>query len=189
MEMLHILLADTFEFYKIHVDMPDVGHSGCSRRRVYIICSNRQRMRCVRDPRDLATKIFGVLRQFPGTRPRDYLTASALEVQLEAFETCQVRSVRYKHGCKDFSYILTDREVDVKNTLDQEFRQRYRKRPASQPDLCYFLGDNPSFSITWSAASGRIPCLRRNAASGKLWFPAKRRWLTAAERHGPESSH
>ena len=66
--------------------------------------------------------------------------------------------------------------------LNEAFYQRTGLTPESQPDLCYFLGDNPSYSKTWSAASGRIPTFRRNAASGKFWFPHVKRWLTNSEK-------
>ena len=53
--------------------------------------------------------------------------------------------------------------------------------PASSSDFCVFnLSDNPSARLTWSAASGRVPCPRTNG--GKLFSPKKRRWLLPVEQ-------
>ena len=62
-------------------------------------------------------------------------------------------------------YMFNDRERRVVQELDEEYSRIYRRdpgSPASSMDLVYFLGDNPSFSRTWSAYSGRLPCFRRN---------------------------
>ena len=37
---------------------------------------------------------------------------------------------------------------------------KMKEEPEDNPDLIYFLGDNPWSQLTWSATSGRIPCFR-----------------------------
>ena len=66
--------------------------------------------------------------------------------------------------------------------LHSQYRERFQKDPGSDPDLVYFLGDNPDYTVNWSAVSGKIPTFRRNAASGKFWFPSAARWMTCAEK-------
>lgn len=59
--------------------------------------------------------------------------------------------------------MLNDRESKVVAQYDAEYRKRYKTDPAGDKDLVYFLGDNPSFSLTWSAHSKKLPCFRRNS--------------------------
>ena len=56
------------------------------------------------------------------------------------------------------------------------------KRLIRIPIYVFFLGDNPCHMKTWSATSGRVPTFRRNAASGKFWFPYYKRWMTNSEK-------
>ena len=181
MEMLILLLSDMYNLFRVKVDMEDVGHSGASRKRVYIICALKT-LRTLADPVRVSEVVFEVLKGRFQTSPSDYMGASRLEVQLEAAEVCRVRHIQYR-VTQDLRYILNRRERDVVATLNTEFERRYPgKRPHGAHNLIYFLGDNPSWSITWSATSNKIPCLRRNSSTGKLWIPSKNRWLTATER-------
>ena len=180
MEMLLILLDDMYMMKRVFVDMADVGHSGASRSRVYIICILRS-LRMLADPVAVAESVFQVLRERFQTVPSDYMGASALEVQLEAAEVCRVRKLTYQVN-PDLTYILNERERNLVTVLGEEYQHRYAKPPQSDCDLVYFLGDNASWSITWSASSRRLPCLRRNSSSGKFWVPSRNRWLTATER-------
>ena len=59
--------------------------------------------------------------------------------------------------------MLNDRESKVVAQYDAEYRKRYKTDPAGDKDFVYFLGDNPSFSLTWSAHSKKLPCFRRNS--------------------------
>ena len=47
-------------------------------------------------------------------------------------------------------------------------------------DLCYYLGDNPTYAITWSADSKKVPCFRNSG--GLYWIPAMNRWVTTREK-------
>ena len=79
----------------------------------------------------------------------------------------------------DCSYMLNEREQKVARVLDQEYQRIYKKQPREQLDLVYFLGDNPSFSRTWSAR-GRLPCFRRN--TGFYLQRATGRVMTSVDR-------
>lgn len=95
----------------------------------------------------------------------------------DRYEFCSIK------GQEDCSYFFNQREQMCVATLDQEFERIYQQRPKTSLDLVYFLGDNPSFSRTWSAFSGKLPCFRRNKGfyvhrpSGKVLTPADK--LTA----------
>jgi hypothetical protein len=65
-------------------------------------------------------------------------------------------------------------------TLDDEYLRRFGTDPADDRDLLYFVGDNPSYSMTWSAVSGRVPTYRRN--SGKYVHRQTMTWLTAVDK-------
>ena len=82
----------------------------------------------------------------------------------------------------DMTYLLTDREKAAIDELDHRYERLYPGcSPRSDPDLVYFLGDNPwSWSPTWSAISGRIPTFRLN--DGLYWFPAHKRAMCAKDK-------
>lgn len=46
--------------------------------------------------------------------------------------------------------------------LDRAYVEKYGADPADNPNLVYFLGDNPSWAKTWSASRGKLPTFRRN---------------------------
>ena len=83
-------------------------------------------------------------------------------------------------GSEDCSYLLNKRERKVVKELDAAFRSTFRGEPGESPDLSYFFGDNPAFSKTWSATSGRLPCFRRN---GGFYYHRKTgRIMTAVDK-------
>ena len=84
------------------------------------------------------------------------------------------------------TYLLTAREQQCITTLDARYMDYYGDSPALDPDLVYFLGDNPSWSVCWSAASRQLPTFRRSIASAKMWSPMRRRWMTAPEVSKPQ---
>ncbi|CAE7222873.1 unnamed protein product [Symbiodinium sp. CCMP2456] len=183
--ILDKLLGDLYNVYPLRVEPADVGHSGVSRTRLYVIVVIKT-ARKLADPVQLFHSVADHVRTRFQTKPRDYLIAGDLEVQFEAFATaslpackCAAR-VPFRSNVLDLSYLLTDREARAVQQLNQLYSMRTGQRPESNPDLCYFLGDDPSFTVNWSAVSNRVPVLRRNA--GKLWFPAERRWMTSAEK-------
>ena len=180
-DVLDSLLQDMYDRFQIFVEMADCGHSGVSRPRTYIIYALSGHYDLLFDPRELYAQVSKAVKTMHSTRPRDYLSAPELEVQLEAMESCRVRGLTYAAGWSDLSYVLNQREQRAVQELDNLYRCRYESEPSQNPDLVYFLGDNPSFSVNWSASSGRLPCLRRQ--NRKLWIPSLRRWMTAAERH------
>jgi hypothetical protein len=86
------------------------------------------------------------------------------------------------HGsCRalDLSFLLLPRERECIAEYTFRYIERNGQRPESDPSAVFFLGDNPSNRLTWSAASSAIPTLRRNA--GFIWSPFLGRWLLARE--------
>ena len=167
--------------WQLNADMEGVGHGGVSRARKYLIFARKDRI-LLRSPECLFETITTNIRQMIRTRPRDYLTADRLEIQLDAAEVARIRGIVYRPFEENLSYLLNARETAALATLNSSYRASFRRAPERNPDLCYFLGDNPQWSVQWSAVSQKIPTFRRNAGSGKVWFPAKRRWLTPAEK-------
>lgn len=90
---------------------------------------------------------------------------------------CQATVAPGRLGVKK---LLNKREKQAVAYLDHAYKQRAKQNPEFDPDLVYFLGDNPWNRIVWSAASGRLPTLRMNR--GLMWIPHRSRWLTARER-------
>ena len=184
--MLSVLLADMYDMWQIFTDMKDVGHAGATRRRTYLIFALRGAHEVIVDPPHLFKQLVSRTKEWcPGTRPRDYLTAQPLELFLEEASASERRgcplpenALRRPH--RSWFALLTPREQAIVRELNQAYQTMFGARPERDPDLCYFLGDNPSFSRTWTAHSHRLPTLRRN--NGKLWFPSVKRWMTSAEK-------
>ncbi|CAE7812675.1 unnamed protein product [Symbiodinium sp. CCMP2456] len=173
------LLSDAYDHWQIFMDMPESGLGGTSRARTYVIFARKGAYKLLHCPVLLTDCIASELQATAVTRPRDFLTASDLEILLEAQEACRTRGITFRPGTTNLQYILNQREQRCVEVLNKRYWSKFKRSPESDRDLCYFLGDNPNFG-KWSAASGKIPTLRRN--TGKLWFPAVSRWLTAAER-------
>lgn len=76
--------------------------------------------------------------------------------------------------------ILNKREKAAVAWLDNVYKKKTKRSPESDPNLVYFLGDNPWNRIVWSATSGKLPTLRMNR--GILWIPHRSRFLTSRER-------
>ena len=162
--------------------MPESGLGGTSRPRTYIIFARKGAYKLLHCPLVLCDYIAEELRSTAFTRPRDFLTATPLEIKLEAEDVCRTRGVTFRPGTIDLEYILNPREQRAIDFLNKRYMAMFNKPAHLDLDLCYFLGDNPEFMTTWSATSRKIPALRRNSATGKLWFPSVSRWMTAAER-------
>ncbi|CAE7219854.1 unnamed protein product [Symbiodinium sp. CCMP2456] len=183
--IVHDMLSHLYHIYELFVDLADVGHSGAARKRVYVILVSKQ-CRIIADPRHIYKEVTCSIRKRFATRPRDYLTASELEVRCEAMEQARVldarlRDVVWQPELDNLSYLLSPREREVMTRLDQTYERLYGVRPGTQPDLVYFLGDSAERQ-NWSARSGKLPTFRRNAVSGKYWYPAAQRWLTNPEK-------
>lgn len=83
--MIQELLADLYHVHPLRVDFPDVGHSGVSRERVYVVIASKQ-LRVLADPVAIFATISSALRERYTTRPSDYMTAEKDEINFEAFE-------------------------------------------------------------------------------------------------------
>ena len=80
-----------------------------------------------------------------------------------------------------WGYLLNDRENRAIKTIKQIYWKRYRRSADRDEQLIAFLGDNPRQRLCWSGASGRIPTLRTNSSSGKMYSLQRRRWLCCRE--------
>ena len=77
-------------------------------------------------------------------------------------------------------YLLNDRERRELESYRVEYFKRFGTIPEADPNAVFFLGDNTSFSLTWSTVSGKIPTYRRN--SGMFWIPSLQRWMVPADK-------
>ena len=176
MEDLH---SPDFEFFQTFCEPADVGFAGSSRARTYVIGVHTEKSMILKDPLELHETVRQVLRHHAATMPQDYLVATATEVQLEAEGVARRRGITYQPNSLDMRYLLTQREAAALQQYEDEFYARYGQRASSVDSLFVFLGDNPSYSLTWSV-NGRLPTFRTN--QGFLWSVKHRRWLTAKER-------
>ena len=179
MDMIMDLHGPDYEFYQTFCEPADVGFSATARRRTYVIGAHNEKTTVLKDPLELCELISTTIRKTAYTLPHDYLVATATEVQLEAQELALRRRRPYAPGCCDLRYLLTDRERQALRDYCNYYWQKYGQNPHEQDSLFVHLGDNPDFSLNWSAR-GRLPTFRMNG--GLLWSVKYNRWLTAKER-------
>ena len=93
-QILESLLGDLCNVYPLRVEPADIGHSGVSRARLYVIVAMKT-ARVLADPVQLVHSVADHVRARFQTKPRDYLIAGDLEVQFEAFATASSPACRY----------------------------------------------------------------------------------------------
>ncbi|CAE7564126.1 unnamed protein product, partial [Symbiodinium necroappetens] len=177
-EQLDSLLGDMYDIRKLDVDLSHCGHGGASRRRVYFLLTLKDAFEVLAEPSDLYQMVVDIVKSVGQTRVRDYFHAGPVELMCEAEHVARQRGKVVVPGHFDFSYLLNEREKLAIRELDAKFWKTQGRGPSLDPDLVYCLADNPQFTCLWSATSGRLPCLRRNAGSAKFWSPLRKRWLT-----------
>ena len=79
------LLGDLYRWYVLEVDLADVGHSGASRKKNYIVIALKS-CRMLANPKAVYQAVAQANRAQFKTRPRDYLFSDWLEIQCEALE-------------------------------------------------------------------------------------------------------
>ena len=183
MGMMEDCHSPDYEFFQLFCDPKDVGHTACARRRTYVLGQHTDRASMLHDPWELQDEMRDEVMNVLGahTYPADYLVASKTEVELEAIEKARVRRVTYRPGESDLRYLLTSRERVALDEYILKYFERTGRAAESDEDLFVFLGDNPSYSLTWSL-NGKLPTYRMNSRSGLLWNCKHKRWLTGKER-------
>ena len=177
-------LHPNYDMYQMYISNADTGHAGAARDRTYVIASRAGFSSCKEDPYQMLNSISKKIQRRVRTEPQDYCVADPWEVSLEAMSVINKRGADWSpctiSGEMNLSSLLTEREAKAVQKYEEIYMQRYPRPAAADKNLCLFLGDDPSWSLTWSATSKRIPTLRMN--QGKLWYPSLRRWLVPRER-------
>ncbi|CAE7209912.1 unnamed protein product [Symbiodinium necroappetens] len=169
-----------YDFYQLFFSNDQTGHAGAARDRTYVIASRQDTTSCQQDPEAVLHRIGRKMRGKVRTQPQDYLLADNLEIFLEAM---QVEPVSVVLGdSMDLRPLLNPRERRALEQYEAAYLARFKVPAATDRNLVCFLGDNPSYTLNWSAISRRVPTLRLNSRSGKLWFPSRNRWMVARER-------
>ena len=182
MEMVEDCHGDKFEWHQTMSAPADVCFAGTARKRTFVHGFNTKHSQCLMDPAILLDEISEHLPQYSSTRPSDYFLSPEVEIQQEAARIAFRRKIDYKPYETDVSYILTQREWESLLKCEKEYIERYRRKPGDDPNLVIFLGDDASYSITWSAHSGAIPTYRNNSKTGIFWSPHRKRFLTSREK-------
>ncbi|CAE7576306.1 unnamed protein product [Symbiodinium sp. CCMP2456] len=176
---------EDYDLYQLFVTPQDCGHAGTARERTYVIGSHKELTSCKQDPFQMLEKCRRKMRTVR-TQPKDYLVADPWEITLEAMTVINRRKISWTPNAMgevvDLRGLLTTREQAALHEYEAEYRRRYAKDPRADKNLVLFLGDNPSYSLNWSAVSKRVPTLRMNSRTGLLWVPSRNRWLVARER-------
>lgn len=75
---------------------------------------------------------------------------------------------------------MLPRELQVVRDLDDRYRREVGESPEHSENLVYYLGDNASWSATWSAKSQKIPTYRRS--SGLFYHRQTGKFLTGQDK-------
>ena len=181
MDMMADCHGPDYEFFQTFCTPADVGHAACARHRTYVVGAHVSRTRMLHDIWNLQESIRDEVQAMVQTQPKDYLLATDAEVTLEAQEVARRRRIPFREGESNLEYLLTARERQALRIYEAEYSKRYQHPAIADENLFCFLGDNPSWSLSWSV-NGAIPTFRMNSRSGLYWTPRYRRWLTARER-------
>lgn len=104
--MVNLLYGYHYNIYPIYVSTDDVGHSGCSRNRVYVILAHKTRSRMLFNPYKMYKKVRKTIRKHVSTRPSDYLIAPKHEILLDAAEIARIRKLKLETWLKFMDSIL-----------------------------------------------------------------------------------
>ncbi|CAE8628110.1 unnamed protein product [Polarella glacialis] len=178
--MIEFLFADEYDIHQLWVKTHDSGHSGVARFRTYLILNRRSATACNFDPEQLYKIIADRITAAVQTSPRDYICATTEEILLEAQEVARTRCIMFRPGCLDMTYLLNEREMSVVAGAEIAYFQKFGQFAVNDEDLIVFLGDNLSYSLTWSATSNAIPTYR--LSTGKHWIMHLRRWMASPEK-------
>lgn len=96
MGIIHKLYGLWYNIFPIYVDPRDVGHSGASRARVYIIMAHKQKVAQRFDCRKMYARISAAMKALVATTPKDYFVADKIDIQLEAARVARVRKRHLK---------------------------------------------------------------------------------------------
>ena len=179
-EFITALMSPEYQHYHLACSASDVGHSGCTRDRTYIIFRHVELTDCLYDPQELYYEVTQEIKSKVSTQPQDYMIATKEEIMMETLATCRLRQVAPRPYGSDLKYLLTDRERRVLDFASRMYMENFRRPASSDPNLAVYLGDNVEWSLTWSATSGRIPTFRMS--SGKMYFPFFQRWMCHSEK-------
>ena len=91
--MIRAMYAEHYDLYVLQCSAADVGHKGCRRDRLYCILAHKVRTRLVFQPRELYSKIAGVISANVATTPKDYFVATKTDIRLEAARLADQRGV------------------------------------------------------------------------------------------------
>ena len=89
--MIELLYGYHYNLFIFYVKTSDVGHTGTSRDRVYIIMVRKGKVRMLHDPHKIYRKIVKTIAKHVATRPRDYLLASENEILMDAADVARIR--------------------------------------------------------------------------------------------------
>lgn len=173
---------EDYDFYQMYSEPSDFNYGGTGRFRTWVVGAHKDATVCKYDPFQMLSHIKEEFEKFPSTQPSDYLVASKHELQLEAHDLAERRGLYYRPNSSNLDYLLNQRELDVKATLDARFQLKFQRLPWKEKNLIYNLTDNSSYGSSWSASSGKIPTFRCNAAKGIFWLAGQSRFMTAKEK-------
>lgn len=165
-----------------------VGFALVERQRRYVLAIDKSKAEYVCDPAVLLNYITSNLKLI-STEPRHAVLAPWEEVLHEARDLCRIRKIEWPAqldatassaaATVDWSFVLTPRERESLQGFTCEYVRRFGMLPFADPNAFFYLGDNASYSLTWSCVSGRLPTLR--TGRGLCWCPHIHRWLTVNE--------
>ena len=98
MAIIYILFGLIFWIWVLEVEPQDSGNFGVGRERRYILMLNKFRGVCYYNPESLYKQVSSHLKTALHTEPKDYLTATPREIEVEAMRLAGKRGIEFIHA-------------------------------------------------------------------------------------------
>lgn len=118
--MVEKLYGRHYSITCIYATTDDVGHSGTSRSRVYLVLVHKSMAKMTRDINQLYSKLAARLRSMVHTRPSDYMVAEPWEVQLEVAALAELRAKQNQRAVAAGPQSVTRRALYFSCTFGNE---------------------------------------------------------------------
>ena len=94
--MIKKIYGRHYNIHPIYMDTSDLGHTGSSRARVYIIMVLKDEVVQTYDCNKMFREISTAMQQLVSTNPEDYFVADVADTRLEEARVARIRKIRVK---------------------------------------------------------------------------------------------
>ena len=188
-DFLYEVMGDRYNIVVILCGPQHVGFRFARRERLYIALLRKGAVLILRDIHKVMNAVCRALQN--SVVLSDMFLAQPQEVLAERNQCLQARGF-VSGGCapvfgSSTRLLLTPAEQERAKYYTDCWWQCCGKAPETEPNLVYFLGDNPDGGwLSWSGPSGTesnfaLPVIRNGSKVRLLWIPSLHRFMTRRE--------